>query len=192
MSCALPIVDLWIHLEQSLTVLMREQEDGLGGMSNHPRGQARLVIVDERDHVSARNVAMIDDGEPTAIEIELDADHLSRWDARADGSSVQKTRKDEVVHITCCAGCLCNTLFSEDISPDGPDATHSADYRRKRNMSGCAQLERRMTKASSALKKQGNKVPRFQSSWFNFENANSNHEPKLWNSRTSELWNSGT
>jgi hypothetical protein len=137
MRCALPVFDLWIDPEQSLSVLMREQQDGLGGMSNHLSCQARLVIVDERDHVSSRNVAVIDDGEPAAIEIEPDADHFSRWDARADGSSVQETRKHEVVHITCCAGCLCNTLFAEDVSPDGPDATHSADYRRKRNMFGC-------------------------------------------------------
>ena len=107
--------------------------------------QARLVIVDQRDDVSARNVAVIDDGESAAIEIKLDADQLSRRDARADGPSVQKTWKDEVVYITCCAGCLCNTLFAQDVSPDGPDATHLADYRRKRSMSTAGASTRRAT-----------------------------------------------
>ena len=67
---------------------MREQQDRLRDMTDRPLGQTRLVIVDERDDVSARDVAVIDDGESGAIEIEFDADHLSRRDARADRPSV--------------------------------------------------------------------------------------------------------
>src|SRR4029453_352300 len=152
MRCGVAVFDLWVPLAQSRAVLVCEQEGGPGGMPNHVSCQARLVIVDERDDVSARNVAVIDDGESAAIEIEFDADHLSRRDARADGPSVQKTWKDEVVYITCCAGCLCNTLFAQDVSPDGPDATHSTDYRRKRSMSTAGASTRRATSILSSSK----------------------------------------
>src|SRR4029450_4765909 len=152
MRCGLAVFDLWVHLEQSLAVLVCEQQDGLGGMPNPVSCQARLVIVDERDDVSARNVAVIDDSESAAIEIEFDAHHLSRRDARADSPSVQKTWKDEVVYITCCAGCLCNPLFAQDVSPDGLDATHSEDDRRKRSMSTAGASTRRATSILSSSK----------------------------------------
>src|SRR4029453_745292 len=42
------------------------------------------------------------------------------------------------------AGCLCNTLFAEDVSPDGPDATHSTDYRRKRKALACCMHDESM------------------------------------------------
>ena len=49
---------------------MHENQNRLGHMPNRPLGEARLVVVDERDDVAAGDVAVVDDGEAGAIEVE--------------------------------------------------------------------------------------------------------------------------
>ena len=89
MRCGLAVFDLQVHLEHSRSRFScASSRMGSAACRITAARQARLVIVDERDDVSARNVAVIDDGESAAVEIEFDADHLSRRDARADRPSV--------------------------------------------------------------------------------------------------------
>ncbi len=51
------VVDLDVGREQRLAILVREQQDRLGDMPDRALGQTRLIVVDQRDDVAARDVA---------------------------------------------------------------------------------------------------------------------------------------
>ena len=48
------VVDVHLGREQPLAVLVREQQDRLGDVAHDVLGQARLIVVDQRDDVAAR------------------------------------------------------------------------------------------------------------------------------------------
>ena len=64
------IPDVHLRAMQRLGVLVREQQDRLGDVPDLAFGQARLVVLDERDDVAAGHVAVVGDGETVRVEVE--------------------------------------------------------------------------------------------------------------------------
>ena len=54
-----------------------DQQDGLGHMTDRAFGQTRLIVLDQRDDVAAGDVAVVDDGEAVSVEIQPDAGNLA-------------------------------------------------------------------------------------------------------------------
>ena len=90
---ARPIVDLDCRFGQRVTVGMREEDHGLRNMTDHSFGQTRLVFIDQRDEIPARYVAIVDDGESTAIELTANVGDLSGGNRRTNRAPVEKVGK---------------------------------------------------------------------------------------------------
>ena len=71
-------VDLHVGGHQRLAILVRQQHDRLGDVTDDALRQARLIVVDQRDDVPARNVAMVDDRESGGVEVQADVDECRR------------------------------------------------------------------------------------------------------------------
>ena len=84
------VVDAHVGCQQSLAILMDQNQHRLGRMSHEALGQTRLVLVNQRDDVSARHVPGVDDGETGAIEVELHVDDLARRNRRPDRPRVEQ------------------------------------------------------------------------------------------------------
>ncbi len=82
------IVDLDVGRQQTLAILVREQQDRLGDVPDRPLGQTRLIVFDQRDDIPAGNVAMIDDGEAGGVEVAPDAGNRTAMES-SNGSSAR-------------------------------------------------------------------------------------------------------
>ena len=89
----LPVVDLDVGGQQALAIVVSQQQDRLGDMADRARRQTGLIVVDQRDDVPARDVAVIDDGEAAGVEIEADRGNLAGRNRRPDGARVQQIRE---------------------------------------------------------------------------------------------------
>ena len=89
---------------------MRDQHDRLGEVSDDALGQARLIVGNQRHDVAARDVTMIDDGEPDCVEEEVDRPDPATGDRRADGPAVDHAGEDEVVDVLCRPSDLIGTV----------------------------------------------------------------------------------
>ena len=83
---------------------MRQQQNRLRDVANRPLGETRLVFVDERDDVSAGDVAEVDDRETVGVEVESDGRDLAGGDGRSDGARVQEVGEREIVEVFRGAG----------------------------------------------------------------------------------------
>jgi hypothetical protein len=81
---------------------VRDQQDGFGDVPHVALGEARLVVVDQRDDVAAGNVAMVGDDEPFAGR-QID---VPRWSSR-----------------TACPGTSCRRC-----KPPRPSPSHRHPY----------------------------------------------------------------
>ena len=63
------VLDLNVGGEQTIAILVSEQQNGLRDVTDLARGKARLVVVDQRDDVPAGDVAVIDDREAGRVEV---------------------------------------------------------------------------------------------------------------------------
>ena len=113
-----PVVDRHLGGEQRLAVLVRQQQDRLRHVADRPLGQARLIVLDQRDDVAAGNVAVVDDGEAGGVEIEADVRNLSGRDGRSDGARVQEVGEREVVDVPRGAGDLLDAFLAKDVAAD--------------------------------------------------------------------------
>jgi hypothetical protein len=59
---------------------VRKEQDRLRGVADRLLGQARLVVLDERHDVSARDIPVIRDGEARSFEVEPDGSDFTAWD----------------------------------------------------------------------------------------------------------------
>ena len=78
---------------------MRQQQDRFGPVTNDAVGQARLVILDERHDVDARDVTGIDDGEAGGIEVETEARDPAAGDGRSDGPGIELARPPKIIDV---------------------------------------------------------------------------------------------
>ena len=67
------IVDLHVGGEEPLAIFVREQQNRLGHVADLALGEARLIVVYERDDVPARDVPEIHDREAGRVEVQADA-----------------------------------------------------------------------------------------------------------------------
>jgi hypothetical protein len=63
------VVDVNVGGEQTIPAGVRKDDDGFCDVANRALGQARLVVVDQRDDVSAGNVVSVDDREAGRVEV---------------------------------------------------------------------------------------------------------------------------
>ena len=72
-----PVLEAHLGRAQRVAVLVGEEEDRLLGVAHLAFDEVGLVVLDERDDVAAGDVAVIDDGEAGAVEVEVDGRHLA-------------------------------------------------------------------------------------------------------------------
>src|SRR5262249_14549622 len=87
--------------------------------------QARLVVVDERHDVAARDVAMVDDGEAGGVEGERAADDLAAWNRRADRPRVEQAGERQVVDVARGAGDFLGAFLPQDVASNGASRPRS-------------------------------------------------------------------
>jgi hypothetical protein len=61
-----------LSLLKAVAVRVGQQENGFRHVANRPLGEARLIVVDERDDVAAGDVPAVDDHVTARIEREPD------------------------------------------------------------------------------------------------------------------------
>ena len=118
-----PVLEAHLGRAQRVAVLVGEEQDRLLGVAHLAFDEVGLVVLDERDDVAAGDVAVIDEGEAGAVEVEVDGRQLAGRDRGADRSPVQHSREAEVVDVARRAAGLVEAL------PAGDAATHDAHGR---------------------------------------------------------------
>jgi hypothetical protein len=113
------VVDLDLRGQQLLAILVREQQDRLGDVSDLALDQARLVVVDQRDDVPAGDVAPVADDEPGRIEIQSNRPNAPTRDRRPDRSPPEHARKRQVVDVARRPCCLADPVLPFDALTDG-------------------------------------------------------------------------
>src|SRR5260221_14641043 len=108
---------------------MREDQHRLGDVANGPLGQARLIVVDERDDVTTGDIAIADDREAAGVEIERDSGDLPGRNRRTNSTRVQEIRKRQVVDVPRRARNLFAAFLAENVASDGPG--HAGLYVRR-------------------------------------------------------------
>lgn len=98
---------------------MSQQQDGFGNMADVCRRQRRLILVDQRDDVSSRNVAVVNDREPGTVEFIADIGDLAGRHGRSDRPNVEDIVKADVVDIARQSSDLLLPFFAENISSNG-------------------------------------------------------------------------
>ena len=73
--------------QQAFAIGVREQQNRLGEVIDLVLGQARLIVVDERDDVASGDVAVVDDGEAGGVEVEADARRAGRAESSTGRSA---------------------------------------------------------------------------------------------------------
>ena len=102
----LAIVDLHVRREQRLAIFVSQQQNRFREMANRPLGEARLVVLDQRDDVAAGDISEVHDREASGVEIETDRCDLAGRDGRPDGARVQEVGEREIVDVVRGAGDL--------------------------------------------------------------------------------------
>ena len=116
------VLDVHVSREQLFGILVREQENRLRHVVDAAVGEAGLVVGDERHHVTARDVAGVDDREPGGVEGEANPPDPAAGDGRPDRAGVRAGPARQVVHVTRCPGSLGCAVLASDVPPDG--STH--------------------------------------------------------------------
>lgn len=98
---------------------MSQQQDRFGNVADACRGQRRLILVDQRDDVSSRNVAVVNDREAGPVELIADIGDLAGRHGRSDRPNVEDIVKPDVVDIARQSSDFLLPFFAENISSDG-------------------------------------------------------------------------
>ena len=109
--------------EQALPILVGDDQDGLGVVTHLAVGEARLVVLDERHDVTARDVAGADDREAGRVEVDVDRRDLPARDRGPDRDPVEHARQHEIVHVGRLAGDLVEALLAGRARADDARAT---------------------------------------------------------------------
>jgi hypothetical protein len=104
----------------TLGVLVREEQDGLLRVADLPSCEQRLVVLDQRHHVVARDVAVVGDRDAAPIErgVEHDAHDAAARNGRAHRAPVEHPGNPEVVHVARAARDLVAALEPGNGDPD--------------------------------------------------------------------------
>ena len=104
----------------ALCVLVREEQDRLLRVPDLARCEQRLVVLDQRDHVFARDVAVVGDRDALPVErgIERHARDTPARYRRANRAPVEQSGNPQVVHVLGAARDLVVALELGDRDPD--------------------------------------------------------------------------
>ena len=114
-----PILDCDPRVHELFFFRVREKQNRFRDVAHPPLGQARLVVLYERDDVPSGNVAEVHDRETVALERATDGKDIPARYRRADRRAVEHPRKREIVHVPGRAGDLGDSLLAGDSSSDG-------------------------------------------------------------------------
>ena len=98
---------------------VRDEQDRLGRVADRALGETRLIVVDQRDEVAAGDVAVVDDGEPVAVEVQADIGNFAGRNRRANCPSIQHPRQREIVDVAGGAGDFVEPLLARNIAANG-------------------------------------------------------------------------
>jgi hypothetical protein len=104
---------------QPIAVVVHQDQDGLGDVTDRAPREARLVVVDERDDVASGDVVEIDNRKAVRVEREGDVGDRSCRDRRPDRARVEQVRKRQVVDISRRARYLVPAFLAGDVASDG-------------------------------------------------------------------------
>ena len=113
------VINLDAGAADAFGVGVRKEQNRLGEVIDLVLGQARLILVDQRDDVLAGDVAVVDDGESGLVEIETNGVERSARDRGANRPAVKHARKRQIVDIPGGAGDLGVCVLAADIAADG-------------------------------------------------------------------------
>src|SRR5687767_4866974 len=137
------VVDFYARATQHVEVLVRQQHNRLCDVPNLLLGEQRLIVLDQRDDVTASDVAVIDDRESCTIELKAEiADAPTRY-RRADGARVQHAGEDEVVHVLRRPGDFLDGVLAGDVGTDGGHWERMQGWRAR-----CKKVERQRCQIS--------------------------------------------
>ena len=125
---ALAIVEADPGGEQLLAILVDENQDRLRRVPDLPLDEAGLIVVDERDDVATGDVAMVDDGETGAAQIQMSVRDLAGGNRGPERAGVQEAGKGEIVDVLRLAGDLRHAFLAEHIAAHGAPLRHARDY----------------------------------------------------------------
>jgi hypothetical protein len=85
-----------------------DQQNRLFRVADLIGGEQRLIVLDQRDKIAPRDVAVIHDHDAVPVErrVLLDAHDAPARDRRTHRAPVQQPRHDEIVHVQRAAGDL--------------------------------------------------------------------------------------
>jgi len=95
---------------------MREKENWLRRVPDFTLDEERLVVLDKRDDIPARYVAMVDDGIAVLIEVQVSGGDAPARDSRADGAAVKHSGKDNIIDVLGRARDFFGAILSRDIT----------------------------------------------------------------------------
>jgi hypothetical protein len=107
-----------VGAEQSLAVLVGEQQNWLGHVAYVALDEEWLVLLDEIAGVSAGYVVKIHGRESSRIEIQSNRFHTSARNRRADGAPVQHPREHQVVGVAGLSRRLADAVLSWNTGAD--------------------------------------------------------------------------
>ena len=102
---------------QAHRIAARNERNGLVHVANGRRGEHRLIVLDEHDHVVAGNVGSGDhrDARPVERRIALDSAESAASDLAPNGGSVECAGHHEIVDVRRDASHLCDPVDPRDV-----------------------------------------------------------------------------
>jgi hypothetical protein len=100
-------------------------------MADRSLGQAGLIVVDQRYDVPSRDIAVVDDREAGAAQVEMNVRDFAGGNRGSEGAGVKKARegeKREIVDVLRLAGDLRHAFFAKHIAADCAPSRHRGDY----------------------------------------------------------------
>ena len=98
---------------------MGGEQDRFGDVPDLLFGEEGLVVLDQRDDVSARDVSVVGDEKICRVKLRVDGEDLASRDRGTDRRPVKHSGEGEVVDVPGGPGDLRNALFAGDVPADG-------------------------------------------------------------------------
>lgn len=91
---------------------MGEEKYRLSHVPDFALGEKWLILRHEVDSVRRRHVVVVDDREAGGIEVELYGFDAAARNRRSNGAAVQHSGKNNIVCVSCAAGCLSDSILA--------------------------------------------------------------------------------
>ena len=112
------VLDLDVRRVEPLTILVREQKNGLRHVAHLSLDEKWLVLLDQVYGVASDDVAVIDDGETGRVEVETDGPHAAARNRRANSAAVDHAGESDVVRVPRASRGLSDSILAGDAVTD--------------------------------------------------------------------------